>query len=42
MKPRNLYLLEVLLAVAGAFTLAFLAAHHADLLRVLSAWPWFR
>ena len=43
MKPRNLFLLEVLLAIAGAIALGVLASRNADVLgRVLSIWPLMR
>jgi hypothetical protein len=40
LKPRDLFLLELSLAVAAAVAVAVLATCHADLRRVLSAWPW--
>ena len=40
MKPRNLFLLEVLLAIASAVILAVLASRNAELLGpVLAIWP---
>jgi hypothetical protein len=43
MKARDLFLLEVLLAILGAFTLAWLASRNADLLgRMLMSWPGLR
>lgn len=43
MNPRNLFFLEVLLAILGALILALLASRNADLLgRMLMSWPGLR
>jgi hypothetical protein len=43
MKPRDLFFLEVLLAILGALTLGLLASGNADLLgRMLTSWPGLR
>lgn len=43
MKPRDLFLLEILLAILGALTLALLASCNAELLgRMLTTWPGLR
>lgn len=43
MKPRNLYLLQVALAVAAAVALVLLSNHPGSLRNELPAfWPWAR
>lgn len=43
MKPRDLFLLEVLLAILGALTLALPASRNTELLgRMLMSWPGLR